>query len=258
MVAIREALLAARDPDQILFHDLPIACGFEPFEVSKAHSGSVRAFFHELQSGFAELQRCYDDLLYRLQQLLYQAFDIKGANARKIVQKRAATVVDYAVEPRMKAFIMHLCADDLEDVPWIEAIGALLAGKPPKSWNDADRARYEVSVSELSRNLRHIEALVFEITRPEVINDASAEVFRIGITDRHSKELEAVVSVSSNDTDILTSAIMELEGVLEKSGVAERPDLSLAALAAVSKGFLSRLGQVTVARKVGALNRHDS
>ncbi|MGA9790370.1 MAG: hypothetical protein WBQ43_06730 [Terriglobales bacterium] len=258
VVAIREALLAARDPDQILFHDLPIACGFEPFEVSKAHSGSVRAFFHELQSGFAELQRCYDDLLYRLQQLLYQAFDIKGANARKIVQKRAATVVDYAVEPRMKAFIMHLCADDLEDVPWIEAIGALLAGKPPKSWNDADRARYEVSVSELSRNLRHIEALVFEITRPEVINDASAEVFRIGITDRHSKELEAVVSVSSNDTDILTSAIMELEGVLEKSGVAERPDLSLAALAAVSKGFLSRLGQVTVARKVGALNRHDS
>lgn len=258
VVGIREALLAARDPDHILFHDLPIACGFEPFEVSKVHSGSVRAFFHELQSGFAELQRCYDDLLYRLQQLLYQAFDIKGADARKTLQQRAATVADYAVEPRMKAFIMHLCADDLEDVPWIEAVGALLAGKPPKSWNDADRARYEVSVSELSRNLRHIEALVFEITRPEVINDAAAEVFRIGITDRHSKELEAVVSVSSKDTGILTSAIMDLEGVLEKSGVAERPDLSLAALASVSKSFLSRLGQVTVAKGVGALNRHDS
>jgi hypothetical protein len=258
-VAIREALLAARDPDHILFHDLPIACGFDPFEVSKAHPGGVRAFFHELQSGFAELQRCYDDLLYRLQQLLYQAFDIKEADARKIIQQRAATVADYAVEPRMKAFIMHLCADDLEDVPWIEAIGALLAGKPPKSWNDADRARYEVSVSELSRNLRHIEALVFEITRPEVVKDAAAEVFRIGVTDRHSKELEAVVSVASKDTGILTTAIIDLEGVLEKSGLADRPDLSLAALAVVSKSFLSRLGQVTVSKPaVGALIRHDS
>src|SRR5258708_6029835 len=131
-LAIREALLAARDPDQILFHDLPIACGAEPFTASKASPGTVRAFFHELQAGFAELQRCYDDLLYRLQQLLYHAFDIKGKNARVILQQRAATVANYAVEPRTKAFIMHLCADDLEDVPWIEAIAALLAGKPPQ------------------------------------------------------------------------------------------------------------------------------
>ena len=29
----------------------------------------------------------------------------------------------------MKAFIMHLCADDLEDVPWIEAVGSLLGGQ---------------------------------------------------------------------------------------------------------------------------------
>lgn len=257
-IAIREALLAARDPDQILFHDLPIACGFEPFTTSKASPGSVRQFFHELQSGFSELQRCYDDLLQQLQQLLYHAFDIKGNNARMIVQQRATTVANYAVEPRMKAFIMHLCADDLEDVPWIEAVGSLLAGKPPKLWNDADRAKYEVGVSELSRTLRHIEALVFELTRSEVAKDASVEVFRIGITDRHSKELEAVVSVTAADADLLTKTMVDLEALLERSGVAERPALSLAALAAVSRGFLSRLGRAINAKEVEALTHHDS
>src|SRR5262249_4185189 len=65
-VAIREALLTARDPDQILFHDLPRACGFEAFEATKARPGEVRRFFHELQAGFLELQKCYDDLLSRL------------------------------------------------------------------------------------------------------------------------------------------------------------------------------------------------
>ena len=49
---------------------------------------------------------------------------------------------------------------------------------------------------------------------------------------------------------LLTKTMMDLEALLEKSGVAERPALSLAALAAVSKGFLSRLGQVTNARKL--------
>lgn len=248
-LAVREALLAARDPDQILFHDLPLACEFDPFESQKMSERRVRTFFHELHGAFAELQRCYDDLVSRLQQLLFQAFDLSGANARALLQQRAAALADYAVEPRMRAFIMHLCANDLETVAWIEAIGALLAGKPPKSWNDADRARYEVSVAELSRSLKHIEALAFELSRPSVARDVDAEVYRIGITDHHSKEIEAVVSVASKDKTIFTNTIMELEAALEKGGVAGSAALSLAALAAVAKECLARLGAPEAARK---------
>jgi len=257
-IAVREALLAARDPDQILFHDLPVACEFNPFENHKMPERSVRTFFHELHGAFAELQRCYDDLLSRLQQLLFQAFDLSGANTRAQLQQRAGALAEYAVEPRMRAFIMHLCADDLESVAWIEAIGALLAGKPPKSWNDADRARYEVSVAELSRSLKHIEALAFELSRPAVARDAGAEVYRIGITDHHSKEVEAVVSVSSKDKIKFTNTITELEAALKKGGVAESAALSLAALAAVAKEFLARLDSPGAARKgIGALHSHD-
>jgi hypothetical protein len=257
-IAVREALLAARDPDQILFHDLPVACEFHPFESQKMSERSVRTFFHELHGAFAELQRCYDDLLSRLQQLLFQAFDLNGANARSLLQQRAATLAEYAVEPRMRAFIMHLCADELETVAWIEAIGALFAGKPPKSWNDADRARYEVSVAELSRSLKHIEALAFELSRPSVARDAGAEVYRIGITDHHSKEIEAVVSVASADKTKFTNTIMELETALEKGGVAGNAALSLAALAAVTKEFLARLDTPKDAgRGIKALHSHE-
>lgn len=257
-IAVREALLAARDPDQILFHDLPVACEFNPFESQKMSERGVRTFFHELHGAFAELQRCYDDLLSRLQQLLFQAFDLSGANARQLLQHRVATLAEYAVEPRMRAFIMHLCADDLETVAWIEAIGALLAGKPPKSWNDADRARYEVSVAELSRSLKHIEALAFELSRPSVARDAGAEVYRIGITDHHSKEIEAVVSVTSKDKTRFANTVTELEAALEKGGVAGSAALSLAALAAVAKEFLARLEAPEAARKASeAIHTHD-
>jgi hypothetical protein len=255
-IAIREALLAARDPDLILFHDLPLACGFEPFEDLKARPGAVHEFFHELRAGFSELQRCYDDLLSQLQQLLYYAFDIDGSGARASIATRAERISEYAVEPRMKAFIMHLCANEIEEVQWIEAIGSLLAGKPPKNWNDADRARYEVAVSELSRNFRHLEALVFELTRTKAEDEVPAEVFRIGITDRHSKELEAVVSVSIKDQDILAEAILDLEDALRRRGLAEMPTLSLAALAAVSKSVLAQMGQNKA--RVGQLMKKEA
>jgi len=257
-IAIREALLAARDPDLILFHDLPVACGFEPLMTSKGSSVIVGRFFHELKSGFVELQKCYDDLLSQLQQLLYQAFDIKGNDARVVIQRRASAVANYAVEPRMKAFIMHLCASELEEVQWIEAIGALLGSKPPKSWNDADRARYEVGISELARNFRHMEALVFELTRSETSGESVAEVFRIGVTDQHSKELEAVVSVGAKDRDMLAKAILDIEGLLERLGIAEEPSLSLAALAAVSKGFLSQLGHNTAVKPKRERQGHEA
>src|SRR5260370_29800280 len=158
----------------------------------------------------------------------------------------------------MKAFIMHLCASELEEVQWIEAIGALLGSKPPKSWNDADRARYEVGISELARNLRHMEALVFELTRSETSGESVAEVFRIGVTDQHSKELEAVVSVGAKDRDMLAKAILDIEGLLERLGIAEEPSLSLAALAAVSKGFLSQLGHNTAVKPKRERQGHEA
>jgi hypothetical protein len=99
--------------------------------------------------------------------------------------------------------------------------------------------------------------LVFELTRTEVAKDASVEVFRIGITDRHSKEFEAVVSVTAADSDLLAKTMVDLEALLERIGVAERPALSLAALAAVSKVFLSRLGRATGATGIEALTHHD-
>ena len=60
------------------------------------------------------------------------------------------------------------------------------------------------------------------------------------------------------DADLLAKTMVDLEALLERSGVAERPALSLAALAAVSRGFLSRLGRATNAKGVEALTHHDS
>jgi hypothetical protein len=62
--AVREALLRAKEPAPLLFHDLPIACGREQFDAKGAAAeGEVEAFVEELRACVRELQRAYNDLL---------------------------------------------------------------------------------------------------------------------------------------------------------------------------------------------------
>lgn len=240
-LAVREALFNASEPDILLFEKLPQACGFDPFLLSNAKAQSVLPFFQELKSAFAELQRAYDDLLTQLQHLLFGAFDVTGAKPREVVRFRAQALLEHVVDPRLRAFIHNLSDEQLDDVSWIEAVATLLVGKAPRMWLDADRSRYEVCLSELVRSFRHMEALAFELVRRRKLGRGPADVLRIGVTDRHSNEREAVVAVESEDQPKLADTVIQLEACLDRLAITSHPELALAALATVSRRFLSEL-----------------
>ena len=253
-MAIREALFAAREPDVLLFQELPVACGFPPFSRTEDPTVDVGAFFTVLKRGLLELQRAYDELLGTSQQMLFRAFGVTGPKGREVLRFRARTAFEHAIEPRLKAFLMHLMDEELEDVPWVEAIATLLASKPPKNWNDGDRARFEVTLGELVRNFRHIESLVTELTKRGSA-EGIGEVIRIGVTDRNSRDLEAVVIVESHNCDVLADVTTRLEQSLESVGAEENPSLALAALGIVSRKFISALESTTKPAKVSESKR---
>jgi hypothetical protein len=241
-LAVRDALFAAREPDTLLFDDLPRACGVSPFlPTSAATNSEVPEFFKQLRKALSELQRAYDDLLSELQQVLLRAFNASGARGREVVRFRARTMSDHALEPRLRAFIQHLVNEDVEDVPWIESIASLLAGKPARSWTDAERARYELNLSELARSFRHLEALALELNRRATAGKAPGDVLRIGVTDRFSKDLEAVVVVEPEQRSAVTEAVLQIEACLDGLAAGSVPALALAALATTSRKFLSEL-----------------
>jgi len=239
-VAVRETLLNAREPDVLLFEELPRSCGFGPFG-SATTSGAIAAFFAKFRTALSELQRRYDDLLSELLHLLFGAFHTEGTRVREIIRFRARALENCAVEPRLRAFIHYLYDEQLDDVPWIEAIATLLTGKPPRGWTDADRARYEVMLSELARSFRHIEALSFELADRAKAGLPVGEVLRLGVTDRYSKDLEAVVVVEPNEQATVAEVVIQVEELLDRLGASDRPALALAALATVSRRFLADL-----------------
>jgi len=240
--AIKEALFSSKDPDILLFNDLPRACGVEPFPANEAVvADQLNAFFSSLKGALIELQRAYDDLLFELQSLLFKAFNFGEGEARERIRTRAKALIDHCVEPRLKAFALQLQDDFENEAAWIEAVATIVVGKEPRLWNDTDRARYEVTLADLVRNFRHIEALVFEESARLEQGHKPEHILRISVSDRHSKDLEAVVVVEPQDSSTFADAVVRLDELLERLNLASNPELALAALSSVSRKYLSEL-----------------
>ena len=230
---VRDALLYAKEPDQLLFTDLPQACDMEPFAAADSAPSRAKDFFEALRASITEMQRAYEDLLRDLQELLFRAFD---ESVRSHLEFRAKAILAYCVEPRLKALVGHLANQEMDETFWIEAVATTVVGKAPKSWNDNDRTRYEVGLAEMSRNIRHLEALVYEEQRRLDAGQRLGEIFRIGVAARHSMEVGAVVAVEETERASFIVAVEDLQRHLAPLII--RPHLALAVLASVSKSLL--------------------
>lgn len=260
--AIKDALYSSKDPDALLFDELPRACGVEPFAAGGADDGQLATFFNTLKAALLDLERAYDDLLFDLRALLFKAFVFEEGEARERLRSRASEIWDHCVDPRLKAFVGQLQGDQPEDAAWIASVATIVVGKEPRLWNDADRARYEITLADLARSFRHIEALVFEEAAHTRRGRKPEHILRIGVSEPRSKDLEAVVIVGPKESRRYEEAVVGVTELLERLGVDDNPELALAALASVSQKLLSDLmnadpSKVSAAKAVGSRGLDD-
>jgi hypothetical protein len=256
-LAVREALLLARDPSDLIFLELPQACGLEPFTTSaEAEKDRAAPLLKSLHEALGELQRSYEDLLADLRCILFEAFHLPEAGARPILAAKAGAIAEHCGESRLKAFAYLLSEELPQDNPWTEALATMVVGKAAKSWTDADRVRYQIGVKDLVRSFRHTEALVFEETKQRRVGRTPEQILRIGVSGRNHDDLEAVVSVDRKDRKKFEQAVCQLDASLKKLSLSSRPELALAALAAVSSQMLQTLHRKN-ASKPGEEAEHD-
>jgi hypothetical protein len=222
----------AKEPDELLFRELPRACEMEPFNATETDGERAKTFFVALRASITELQRAYEDLLRDLQELLFRAFD---QPVRVKMQSRAQAVVSYCVEPRLKAVVSHIANEHMDDSLWIEAIATTIVGKAPKSWSDDDRVRFEIGLAEMSRNIRHLEELLYEERKRQ---DAGTRLEEVVVEQHEQKQF--------------MNAVLELQFQIQALNVS--PQIALAALASVSQ---SLLGEYTgVGARVEEVAKH--
>jgi hypothetical protein len=223
----------------------------EPFDTAAADGARAKLFFDALRASITELQRAYEDLLRDLQELLFRAFDL---SERSKLEVRAQAILSYCVEARLKAVVNHIANSHMDETLWIEAIATTIVGKAPKSWTDDDRVRFEIGLAEMSRNIRHLEALLYEERKRLDAGKRLEEVFRIGVADRNSMELGAVVVVEQHEQRRFMDAVVELQ--LRLTALELPPQIALAALASISQSLLGEYTGSDEVRKAREVMTH--
>ena len=236
---LRNVIQNAREPDELLFKQLPEAFGFPSFSAeAETNEKAVSDFFNTLQDSLSELEQAYERLLNSIEQLLVEAFNLpcQKEELRPKLVDRAEPLFAVTIEMQLRGFLIQVRSGGHDHTSWLEAIATYLAKKPSASWTDMDKAQFESNLSQIARKFRHFEAVSYE--KREHIESAAGEPIRIGITRPNHPEQEQVVTLPSTVEKQAIEIEREIKQVLDKFDADGNSEFRLAVLARISQKLM--------------------
>ena len=212
---LRKVVLNAREPDELLFKQLPEAFGYPAFgEKAATDAKAISEFFRALRDALSALEQAYDILLNSVEQLLAEAFGLKptAETLRVELVKRAEPLLAVTIEMDLKGFLIQVCSAGHDFSSWLEAIATYLVKKPPSAWIEADKAQFEINLSQIARKFRHFEAVSYEKGKH--------------IVDEQTAAIEH-----------------EIKKAFNKFNVDNNPELHIAILARISQKWIQHLDE---------------
>lgn len=213
--AVRDVILAAREPVKVLFHDLPVACGMKPFPLDgNVAPAKALEFANQLKAHLAALRTAYDDLLHRMRADIAETFGLSGVfqNVRVNLASRARPLIVCATEPRVKALCLRLSDTSLSDDAWLESLGNLLSLQPPSRWRDDDEDTFARELSALAVRFKNLESIAFAQRH----GDDFAEAFRVSLTRNDGSEAQEVVFVEKVQLSNVDAMAKEIEDIIRR------------------------------------------
>lgn len=160
-LAVRDLLLTAREPDQLLFVDLPAACGFSGVAWNKPTGVTIGMFSAALDGALEELQHAYEtqllEVLGWLAESFHEAPDL--VSLRRSLRVRAEQIDDKVIDRKLKAFIFNVTDESTDGEGWLGRIGLAITGKSVEWWLDDDRQAFQRLLTETSGAFQRVEAL---------------------------------------------------------------------------------------------------
>ncbi len=226
------ALLAAREPDELLFTAVPDACGLQPFSLDSSSSDAQLAteFVERLRAALSELGSAYERLLAQVGDLLYAGFAVEGPRSalREDLRSRSRRLLKQVIEPKMRSFLATAADENLDDEDWLEAIAMTLAAKPPSAWSDRDTDLFEALAAERAQWFLRLELLWHEM---HAAQGGGFDARRVTITAPDGQERAALVAADSQTHNLVDDVLSTALAELERRAVSRPEDALLGALA---------------------------
>jgi hypothetical protein len=253
--AVRKALLDAKEPDELLFKALPLACDLPDMSGDvKDYKKIVRLFRKRLAQALSSLQVAYDDLLSQCETLIKNAFAIKidSPEFRKNLRYRAMNLSSQVVEPRMKSFILASIDQQADTKSWLESLLLITSNKPPKLWENGDVIVFESKLGNIARRFMNLEALQKEIAAPNEGIDAR----KVTVTYQDGKDIHRMLWIDREKQEFFDKIA---DQIIDKNNLNDDENFKQAVAAALiekifgrqSRGSISSEEEPTKEQKVG-------
>ncbi|ESY94890.1 hypothetical protein [Mesorhizobium sp. LNHC229A00] len=141
---VRRVVLKSRDPEALLFEDLPNVLDDSP---------SAQTVYDAL----LEAEGAYQSLLDRLHKALARSLAVDASTFAGL-SERAASIKNLTNDYAFEGFAMRAAAFESGDGD-IEGVASLLLHKPAHQWSDRDREQALLQLARFGRQFRELEAL---------------------------------------------------------------------------------------------------
>lgn len=190
---VRAQILDAKDPYELLFTELPKACGHEPFS-SKKRTKDYDLFVQELKRSLDEIRNAYVHLQARIFEQVMELFDAGDSNAssiekRELIAERASQILVEVADLDLKAFCLRLFDSHLAEREWIESVGSFIITRPPSVWKDDDESIFVEKFRGYVEKFKRVETLKFASQE----GSSFASAMRVGLTQVDGKERNEVI-----------------------------------------------------------------
>lgn len=237
---VREHFFSAKSPGQLLFKDLPIACGFEPIQPNTTNE-KLEAFSNELKSVFAELRVAYHKLLNEFRAMLKNTFHEDGkitfSELRERLRGRYGPLQTYTIDTQgLKAFLGRLADPYGDDAHWLNSLATFIARKPPEKWLDEDINIVEFRLVEFSKRLRDLERLRIHYEENALASqNPEIEIVMLRTVRQGGNDFDAIVALDEPKKKAIADKLAKIQCMLEEIPT---DDLRLALLAKLFEDHL--------------------
>ncbi|MYH21970.1 MAG: hypothetical protein F4130_06805 [Acidobacteria bacterium] len=225
-LAARDVLVAAVEPDELLFRALPAALGFPPIRAGAQRCRDANAYARSVALVLAELRDRADELLAELLDLLLKT---SAETTRLAVSGQAAALDGQVLDPQVRSFVLTLANDAAEtDHDWVRAIATVVAKKAPSEWADEDVVSFR---RELEPRVKAFQRLVALHTENRADGGGGFDALRVTLTRSDGSEHVRLVGVDESERPEADRALdVALEHLSEITGSPHRAHKVLLAL----------------------------
>jgi len=164
---LRNALVNAREPQQLLFRDIPEALGLEP--IATTGESSDHKMSQELRevlwSALIELRDKFSTFASKVQATMMKQLILGAAMVSSLddfqyeLRSRVEPLVDKCADIELKPILATMRQEDSDVKSWALKVAAQIMKKPVMRWRDGDLEPFAARLSELQQRIEGLTKL---------------------------------------------------------------------------------------------------